>query len=97
MQDARINHVVETNQNSTYEIRSRNPKNEPKPIFDSAKNSIEHWEVMELEMSHDIIYPIKAQLPLASPNSLFSNVIGLFTNARKRVTRFLEVYDQDNE
>ena len=81
--------------NLTYKIRSRNPIHEPKPFLDSANNSIEHWEVLELKMQ----LPLTQSTPKSTQfqNGLFSNVRGLFVSARNRVSRFFDVYDQDNE
>ncbi len=81
MQDARIES----------EVRSRNPNRIPKPFYDSANKSIEHWEVVELEMS------LPEPEPVSTQNGLISSVRGFFQTARYRISRFLEVYDQENE
>lgn len=78
--------MQEANQSSVYEIRSRNPIHEPKPFLDSAKNSIEYWEVFELETQLPIAKP--ALKPIQTKKRMFSNVHDLFEAARNRVRRF---------
>jgi hypothetical protein len=80
----------------TYKIKSRNPKYAPTPIYDNAKNSIEHWEVFELQVSE--VYLAMPVVDLVQPQKgLISSVRGFFETTRNRISRFLEVYDQENE
>jgi hypothetical protein len=81
--------MQDANHSSVYEIRSRNPIHEPKPFLDSANNSIEAWEVIELEMSPEIIRPVAP--PIAN------RFRDLFKLVRTRMNRFFDEYKQDEE